>query len=158
MRHRRGDTYIVTFPKTGTTLLSFVCHLLRSKGTTSAAWTSFEDIDQVVPHTSSAWFIDQDVNAEQAGFCRLFKSHRPLQQVCSWPCPPGVRYIASIREPTATLLSLHHHRAARGRFGDSVPSVLEYAQSSAWLHEHMAGCMPSMWDYYISFWKCRCVT
>ena len=155
LKHKCGDTYVVTFPKTGTTLLSFICHLLRSAQRTDTALTNFDDICQVVPHISSSWFIDQDINATQPGACRLFRSHRTLQQVGGWTCTPGIRYIATVRDPTATLLSLYAHREARGRFQGAVPSLLEYAQSPAWLHEHMVGCMPSIWEYYRDFWRSR---
>ncbi len=30
--HEPGDIYIVTYPKTGTTLLQYMCHLLRTNG------------------------------------------------------------------------------------------------------------------------------
>lgn len=153
--HREGDYCITTFPKTGTTLLSFICHLLRCDGIDEENLTNFEDICQVVPHTSSAWFINQDINADQPGTSRLFKSHRPLQQVAYLPGAEWVKYIVTIRDPTTTLLSLYQHRLSRGRFRSPPPNLLEYARSPAWLDEHMEGCMPSIWDYYISFWKCR---
>jgi hypothetical protein len=63
--HRDGDVYIVTFPKTGTTLLQLICHLLRCDIAADASaadiegLVGFRDIHDVVPHTSSAWFTDQ---------------------------------------------------------------------------------------------------
>ena len=153
--HRDGDTYIVTFPKTGTTLLSFICHLLRHDAAEEGAWLDFKDICEVVPHTSSAWFIDQNLNADQPGVCRLYKSHRMLKQVGSWAAPIDLKYVATIRNPTATLLSLYQHKIARGRFDNIVPSVMEYAQSPVWQEEHMPGCIPSLWTYYATMWRCR---
>jgi hypothetical protein len=185
-RARPGDTFLVTFPKTGTTLLQFICHLLRCR--CCEASLSFEDIHQVVPHTSSAWFIDQDLDAEQPGppreglgspgevlgeeedreevedaerrrrmqgGFRLFKSHRPLEQVA--PFARGVRFVATIRHPTSTLVSLYAHRLARGRFPSSAPapSIVEYAHSAAWTEAHMGSSMGNLWDYYLTFWMCR---
>ncbi|RYG66264.1 hypothetical protein EON64_10145, partial [archaeon] len=96
VRHRKGDIYIATYPKTGTTLLQYICHLLRIhcgakadveasrlhtdhdtvsqkdgvvsvqgevKGDLSAYIPDFEDIHQVCPHTSSAWYLHQDLDA-----------------------------------------------------------------------------------------------
>jgi hypothetical protein len=54
-----------------------MCHLLR----TNCNCDDFEDIHQVCPHTSSAWFIGQDLNQPQSAIPRLFKSHREIQQV-----------------------------------------------------------------------------
>lgn len=154
IEHRDQDVYIVTFPKTGTTLLSFICHLLRHDSPDADAWLQFKDICEVVPHTSSAWFIDQNLNTDQPGICRLYKSHRKLEQVGSW-CSTGLRYITTIRDPTSTLLSLHRHRVARRRFNSDVPSILEYALSSAWQQEHMPGCIPCVWTHYKTMWQCR---
>jgi hypothetical protein len=66
-----------------------------------------------------------------------------------------LKYIATVRDPTSTLLSMYQHRVDRGRFGADVPGLLEYAHSPAWLQQHMPGCMPSIWDYYDTFYKCR---
>jgi hypothetical protein len=151
IRHRSGDLYVVTFPKTGTTLLQFICHLIRCQGCESAL--DFEDIHQVAPHTSSAWFADQDLNADQCGLFRLFKTHRMIEEVA--PCAAGVRFVATVRDPLSTLVSLYEHRLQRGRFASHPQSIKEYAFSKEWTTAHMDGCMGSIWDYYSSFWACR---
>ena len=63
LNYHVGDILIVTFPKTGTTILQYICHLLRTQ--CLAEHLEFEDIHQVVPHTSSAWFVGQNLNTDQ---------------------------------------------------------------------------------------------
>eukprot|EP01041_Mallomonas_annulata_P005785 gene5785-11686_t len=152
--HRDGDTYIVTFPKTGTTLIQFVCHLLRTGADERA--TSFDDIHQVCPHTSSAWYIQQDLNAEQIAHPRLFKSHRMLQQIV--PHQKNVKYIATIRDPWKTLVSCYEHRRTQGRLsppGVKPPSLLEFSFSPTWLRALNEGSVETIWDHFLTFWKCR---
>lgn len=139
VRHRKGDIYIVTYPKTGTTLMQYICHLLRIHcgGANRADQTEkimytpdFEDIHQVCPHTSSAWFLNQDLNAPQPGCLRLFKSHRRLQEIYMHNPPEHVKYITTIRRPLDTLQSLYHFRRARGV---ESRTISEYAASKEWM-------------------------
>ncbi len=146
-----GDVYIVTFPKTGTTLMQLICHLLRTSARDGC--TDFDDIHQVVPHSSSAWFIDQNLNAEQPGNFRLFKTHRYISQVA--PRSRTAKYIGTVRNPKDTLLSLYRHQCESGKFGLNVPSIEEYASSPKWQVEHLSGCIGNIWNTYVEFWKCR---
>jgi hypothetical protein len=59
IQYKEGDIYIVTFPKTGTTFLQYLCYLIRIKAETEDPRHQFEDIHQVCPHTSSAWCVKQ---------------------------------------------------------------------------------------------------
>ena len=142
--HREGDVYIVTYPKTGTTVLQYMCHLLRTKGT----GTDFEDIHQVCPHTSSSWFIDQDPNLPQPAPPRLFKSHREIQQVA--PYALGVKYIATIRDPRDVLFSLYDFRAKRGQ--SQPDTVLGFAQSSLWSSSINTASGKTLYDHMATFW------
>lgn len=147
IRHERGDIYLVTYPKTGTTLLQYICHLLRTNGDDD----DFEDIHQVVPHTSSSWFIGQDLNGKQRGKVRLFKSHRILDQVA--PFANGVKYIVTIRDPVKTLISLHSFRMSRGQKQSS--DIIEFARSDVWTKENNPGCVLSLLDHYLQFWQAK---
>lgn len=153
--HREGDTYVITFPKTGTTLIQFICHLIRTNADERAI--AFDDIHQVCPHTSSAWYIHQDLNAEQPASPRLFKSHRMLQQVA--PFAKGVKFIATIRDPFTTLVSCYHHRKKQGRLpappGGNPPTLAEFALSRTWLESLVEGCVTNIWDHILTFWNCR---
>jgi hypothetical protein len=147
LKYRMGDVCIVTFPKTGTTLIQHMCHLIRTK----CADIEFDDIHQVCPHTSSAWYIGQDLNAEQVASPRLFKSHRELSQVA--PYATGVKFISTIRDPTSTLLSLISFNKIREVEQQNV-DVLQYATSYKWTCAHNEGSIRTVFDHYATFWKC----
>lgn len=157
LESKPGDTFIVTFPKTGTTFVQYVCHLLNTN-----CDTDFEDVHQVCPHLSSAWFIGQDVNANaptsrQIGsypctIPRLFKSHRQLEQVL--PFSKGIKYIATIRDPNTTLLSVFSFKKARFQLPADM-TLEEYALSDNWSRAFSEGCIQTVFDHYATFWKCR---
>lgn len=149
INHREGDIYIVTYPKTGTTILQYTCHLLRTK----CKGADFDDIHQVCPHTSSAWFIDQDLNAPQEAPPRLFKSHRKLEQVA--PFATGIKYIATIRDPTRTLVSVWSFRQARGNADPNEATVFDFAKSERWTQSNNGDSVTSYFDHIAGFWKCR---
>jgi Sulfotransferase domain len=71
---RSSDVFITTYPKCGTTWVSFICHCLRTRGD-----TDFVEITQVVPWTIFALDCKQDLHAEQCANPRLFK-------VCNYLC------------------------------------------------------------------------
>ena len=90
---------------------------------------------------SSAWYINQDLNAEQPAYPRLFKSHRMLQQVTPFNTSQ-VKFIATIREPFATLVSCYEHRKQQGRLSMTngrQSTLLEFAQSPTWLENFHDG-------------------
>jgi hypothetical protein len=148
IRHVPGDVYIVTYPKTGTTVLQYMCHLLR----TNCNGDDFEDIHQVCPHTSSAWFIGQDLNQPQSAIPRLFKSHREIQQVA--PFENGVKYISTIRDPTQTLISIWHFRRERGT-GNYNENLIDFAKSKSWSDFNNNGSVTNLFENIATFWKCR---
>lgn len=148
LQYQEGDVVIVTFPKTGTTVVQYMCHLLRTEG----KHTDFEDIHQVCPHTSSAWFIGQDLNADQIARPRLFKSHRELSQVAAFSS--GIKFISTIRDPLATLLSAYSFgKVRKSDPGDA--SVVEFASSSKWSVEYNKGAITTIFEHFATFWQCR---
>lgn len=148
LQYQEGDIVIVTFPKTGTTLLQYMCHLLRTEG----KHNQFEDIHQVCPHTSSAWFIGQDLNMEQIARPRLFKSHRELSQVAAFA--KGVKFISTIRDPLATLLSAYSFGKVRQSDREDA-SALEFALSDKWSKEYNQGSITTIFEHFATFWQCR---
>ena len=148
LQYQEGDVVIVTFPKTGTTLVQYMCHLLRTEG----KHTQFEDIHQMCPHTSSAWFIGQDLNADQIARPRLFKSHRELSQVAAYT--NGVKFISTIRDPLATLLSAYAFGKVRKSDREDA-SVLEFASSDKWSKEYNLGAISTIFEHFATFWQCR---
>ena len=148
-----GDVFIVTFPKTGTTLLQYLCHLLRVGGVDG----DFEDIHQVCPQISSSWFIGQDLNdpsqVHNSFVPRLFKSHRELEQVAAF-ATVEVKFIVTIRDPLHCLHSMHAFRSKRGSTAAGI-SLLDFAQSPFWTTEKVEGCIRTIFDHFSTFWKCR---
>jgi aryl sulfotransferase len=72
-RPNNDDVFVTTYPKCGTTWMSFICHCLRTRGD-----TSFGEITEVVPWTIVALDCGQDLNAQQMASPRLFKAHDDL--------------------------------------------------------------------------------
>lgn len=148
---RSGDVFIATYPKTGTTVLQYMCHLLRTQGNHD----DFEDIHQVCPHISSSWFIGQDLNDPSAihnSFSpRLFKSHRELEQIAAFT--PGIKYIATIRNPVNTLYSMYSFRSSRGSTSNC--SLLDFSSAPMWTTAKLPGCSGSLFDHLVTLWRCR---
>ena len=160
--HNDSDIYIVTFPKTGTTLIQFICHLIRMLNNTTYdnieeaidKALDFDDIHQVCPHTSSAWFINQNLNCDQIAAPRLFKSHRQLQQLIPNSTATSLKYISTIRDPRTTLLSIYSFGKAR-QTDDHNSDLLSYAKSDKWCKEYNIGSITTIYDHYVTFWLCR---
>lgn len=151
-----NDVFIATYPKTGTTLLQYLCHLIRSK--CEHECPEFEDIHQICPHTSSAWFVGQDLNAEQTYKPRLFKSHRRLQEL-SFAQQTKVKYISTIRDPVSTLVSLYRFRKERGTNAPNERSVDDLGRSEHWQNvEKKASPGKSIFDHITTCWKARNAT
>ena len=149
--YRKGDVYIVTFPKTGTTVLQYMCHLLRTQCANDCQ--QFEDINQVCPHTSSAWFIGQDPNEDQVCPPRLFKSHRDLCQVAPFAPEGYVKFIATIRDPMSTLLSVFSFGKERKSDSDDL-KLVQYALSRKWSDQYNEGCISTLFDHFETFYRC----
>ena len=167
---RPSDCFVTTPPKTGTTLLQFMCHLLRSAAHDSLheqddleIWSknacNFEDLYQVSPWAMMAWDIGVDITDMNYEQCcpvsneiypvRVFKSHQRLAAM-----NPGAKYIVTVRDPKTVLVSwynfLRNHEA---------PPVLKYASASefAFDKEFFAEGMrfgASLWEYYTEYLIC----
>lgn len=94
---RPDDVVIASFAKCGTTWLQQIVHSLRSNGD-----VDFDEISLVVPWIEPAADLEFDLNTDQPGHPRAFKSH------LSWDLvPKGGRYIVSVREPRDAALSVY---------------------------------------------------
>lgn len=94
---RPDDVVISSFAKCGTTWLQQIVHSLRSNG-----HMEFDEISQVVPWIEPAADLGIDLDAEQTGHPRAFKSH------LAWdPVPKGGRFIVSVRDPLDAALSVY---------------------------------------------------
>ena len=127
---RPTDVVVATFPKTGTTLVTWICHLLRTdaapfetdllaeedknqgnESETSVASTKttktqepFETLYEVVPWPLLSWDIGYDPNVQGSHFTpRVFKSHLRMASIY-----PGCRYVVTVRDPAKTVLSFYN--------------------------------------------------
>lgn len=91
------DVFITTFPKCGTTWVSFILHSLRSRGN-----MDFCEITEVVPWTIMAHMCKQDLNGPQRYNPRLFKSHEDYNAV-----PKGGKYVYVVRNPPEVIVSYY---------------------------------------------------
>lgn len=91
------DVFITTYPKCGTTWVSFICHCLRTRGD-----DNFEEITEVIPWTIVAKDCGQDLNAPQVATPRLFKSHEAYNLI-----PKGGKYIYCVRNPLDVAMSFY---------------------------------------------------
>src|SRR6476620_10468462 len=94
---RPTDVVIAPFAKCGTTWLQQMVHSLRTGGD-----LDFDDVSRVVPWIETAQDLGLDLDAEQRGEPRAFKSHLSYDQV-----PADARYIVSIRDPRDALVSAY---------------------------------------------------
>ncbi len=93
---RPDDVVITPFAKSGTTWLQQIFHTLRTRGD-----MAFDDISRVVPWLETASALGIDLDAEQRGQPRGFKSHLPRDKI-----PAGARYINAIRHPNDAAYSM----------------------------------------------------
>jgi hypothetical protein len=154
--HKDGDVYIVTYPKTGTTALQFMCHLLRTNGN----GTKFESIHQVSPNTTSAYLIGTDLKSPEVQkeyVPRLFKSHREIQQVSAFA--HGVKFLSTVRDPITTLISCYNFRRERAELPADL-SIRDFAFSSKWMSQFYDGSdgTTTIYDHIATFWKARNAT
>ena len=92
---RVTDVFVVGGPKSGTTWLQQIVHQLRSGGD-----MEFSVVNDVVPVVEFAHDLGQDLEGEQEGFPRCFKTHYWYHR-----CPKGARYIWCVREPCSCAYS-----------------------------------------------------
>jgi hypothetical protein len=99
-RPRPDDIFIVSYPKSGTTLMQMICYQLKTDGS----------ID--IPHIGyiSPWFESELVRTfpqiiEATTSPRIFKSHLRYGE----KLPRGVRYIYLVRNPGDVAVSSYHH-------------------------------------------------
>ena len=95
---RPDDVIISSFAKSGTTWLQQIVHGLRTGGD-----MDFDDISRVVPWIETAHGLGIDLEDEQRGLPRAYKSH------LSWDLvPKGGKYLVSVRDPRDVVVSLYH--------------------------------------------------
>jgi hypothetical protein len=134
-RIRPDDIFVVSYPRSGTTLMQMILHQLTSDGE-----LSFSHISHVSP-----WFerslalghVDaSDFDAYPSP--RIFKSHLPYPWI-----PKGARYIYVVRDGMDVAVSYYHfyrsHLAFKGPFSEFFERFMKgRVQYRSWF-KHVAG-------------------
>lgn len=146
---RPTDVIVITYAKTGTTLLQFMCHSLRMQGQDDS---DFEEITQVAPWIDFCGDLGDDPDAEQrVRRPRLYKSHQRLSAINR-----GGRYICTVRDPVRVVESYYAFYLEKG-FLDEGQTLDDFAEKWAYNKLWMPDDAPrtSIWDVYVEFWRCR---
>jgi hypothetical protein len=134
-RVRRDDVFISSYPRSGTTWLQMIVHVLLSDGD-----TGFAHISDVVPWFERTLALGRARAAdfEPRASPRVFKSHLPYRWL-----PGGARYIYAVRDGRDVAVSYYHfHRSHLGYEGDFASFFARFArgrlQYKSWW-KHVAG-------------------
>lgn len=158
-----SDVIVATFPKTGTTLITWICHLLRTNAAPidEEGENSFETMYEVVPWPTLSWDIGYNPNTQGSQFePRVFKSHLRMASIY-----PGCKYVVTIRDPAKTALSFYNFFIAkRVPFivdeSDGEPFKLKMDVSTFLVDTPFVKGSPqtptsnlraSIWDYYAEY-------
>lgn len=132
---RPDDTFIVTYPRSGTTLMQFLMHQLLGDGD-----VSFDHISQVVPWFERSLAVGMLTAGDLAAMPRprLFKSHLARCWV-----PGGCRYIYITRDGRDVAVSYYHFYRSHLRFEGSFEQFFQRflrgeVQYGSWF-KHTAG-------------------
>jgi hypothetical protein len=136
-RVRPSDIIVATFPKTGTTLVTWICHQLRTGGD-----IDFETLYEVIPWPLLSWDIGYDPNVDGSQLSpRVFKSHLRMASIYR-----GCKYVVTIRDPAKTALSFYNFFLAK-----QVPLALEMDVSRFVMETPFVQGREgraSLWEYY----------
>uniref|UniRef100_A0A7S3PP25 Sulfotransferase domain-containing protein n=1 Tax=Aplanochytrium stocchinoi TaxID=215587 RepID=A0A7S3PP25_9STRA len=144
---RPNDVILATFPKTGSTWLAYLTHLLRTRA------KSLEFIlDDVVPWINIARDLGQDLDGKyfECFMPRLYKSHMPLSSI-----NPGCKYVVTIRSPEKTAISFFNFFQRMNRQEVKGKDLTEFIIDGGKLQGDPEKDRPSIWTYYSEFWACR---
>mmetsp|Transcript_2059 Transcript_2059/g.2988 ORF Transcript_2059/g.2988 Transcript_2059/m.2988 type:complete len:329 (-) Transcript_2059:30-1016(-) len=148
------DVIFPTFPKTGSTLVTWIGQLIRMSVAQSPATDLPLDlnsfvIDQAVMFMNDSYDLDIDLNCDQEYFPRLFKSHETLSA-----SPSGCKYIVTIRDCLKTALSgFYFRKTVYNTFLNQTLS--DYVQNDRLLNGKAEENRQSIWTHYSEFWKVR---
>lgn len=134
-RARPEDIFISSYPRSGTTWMQHILHVIRSRGD-----VSFQHISDVVPWFERPLALGRTRagDFEMLSRPRVFKSHLPR----AW-LPAGARYVYVARDGCDVALSYYHfycsHLSYRGDFNTFFERFLVGSlQYGSWFR-HVAG-------------------
>ena len=111
LRTRSDDVFISSYPRSGTTWLQYIVHVLVRDGD-----AGFEHISDVAPwyERSLALGTARALDFERLPSPRIFKSHLPYPWL-----PRGARYVYALRDGRDVAVSYHHlYRSHLGSHDD----------------------------------------
>jgi len=122
-----------------------ICEQLRTGGD-----MSFAEITEVQPWLEFARDCEQDLNADQRAAPRLFKTHQSLTAM-----PGDCKYLATVREPSAALVSFYTFMKTKGRpCVEGCDGVNDYARRGHF-DEDRSVWGTTLWAMYSEFWEAR---
>ena len=143
MKPRRGDVFVSTYPKCGTTWMTQIVHMLRTRGD-----MGFGEITEVIPWDILAWECGQDLDADHVAEPRAFKSHEPWETI---PKGEGARYIYVARDPIDAFVSFFHFLPD---YDGLIPGdiTMEQFKDAIFAGAAQAG---QIWHHFLSWWNVR---
>lgn len=99
-RPRPDDIFLVTYPKSGTTLLQMMLYQMTTRGE-----MDFPHINSVVPWIESLLNFPRWQELDSASSPRVFKSHLFYERL-----PSGAKLIYMARDPRDVAVSAYHHQ------------------------------------------------
>jgi len=135
------DVFVVTYPKCGTTWVTQIAHVLRTRGD-----QSFGEITEVVPWDICAVDCGQDLDSDHVASPRVFKSHERFETVAK-----GGKYIYVARDPLDAFVSFYRFLPAYMGLKPGEVSMSEFADAI------FAGVSVSggIWDHFLQWWRHR---
>jgi Sulfotransferase domain len=140
---RPDDIFVVSFPKSGTTLLQMMLYQMTTDGE-----MSFPHIDAVCPWFELNLHRKAGPRFEELPSPRVFKSHHRWGQL-----PPGGRFIYIARDPCDVVVSAYHHFCAlQGESDDIGRFVTRFLtlRPTSWF-EHVESWWPHRNDPNVLF-------
>ncbi|KOO27862.1 hypothetical protein Ctob_008452 [Chrysochromulina tobinii] len=138
---RKSDVFVVTYPKCGTTWMTQICQMLRSRGS-----MDFGEITEVCPWDILAHDCGQNLDDDQLASPRVFKSHESHADIAK-----GGKYIYVARDPLDAFFSFYKFLPAYT--GLQPNDIDERAFSDA----IFAGASHSgqIWNHLLGWWDHR---
>jgi hypothetical protein len=135
-----SDVIIATYPKSGTTWMQQIVYGLRTGGS-----MDFAEITEAVPWIELAHDLGHDLDDDQGGPPRAFKSHKNGDEI-----QQGCRYIAVMRDPKDVAVSFFHFFS--GWYFEPGDISLDLFIRDFFLSGSNSG---RYWPHLISWWKRR---
>jgi hypothetical protein len=139
-RPRPDDVFVVSFPKSGTTLMQMMLYQMTTDGS-----MGFDRFDSVSPWFEMSLGWRDPSLLERLPSPRIFKSHERFQQL-----PRGIRAVVLVRDPAdVAVSSFHHHSPGAGLAADRARYLERFladpSQLGAW-ERHLESWWPHRGD------------